>query len=391
MASFQSLQIGDRVRLQNLISRSDLNGTISVILSHNIAKGREDVAGFPKTLSIKPENLVKVLEPPDSMDWSMKDEPNPVSRGMMKLGMKEISFMPNFRIMKDCTEYVKSVREYLYENEIAAGVKFPSVLFNRELASQILNNTAPHIVNFLTFDAVGHHLIIETYGGVARIWQCSIDLESRETSTQWIRDAQLKGYSVLEWMDPTSDRAPNQHCPAFIAARKRWGGGKFLSYKELSEYLDLLVALQDATNRAADFMYRHMPNSVQREQKEFDSGSRYGSEPSDPPFMEWSHEIHSNPHYLATYPGRPLNSEIVVESGVYYAGSREPFRIVIPSSIAGPVDAIYRQVFGHEVREMVFVCALNYKDYQLVQVLDDNSPTGTSHIGWSVRAAVVPK
>jgi hypothetical protein len=208
MASFQSLQIGDRVRLQNLVSRSDLNGTISVILSHNPSKGREDVAGFPKTLSIKPENLVKVLETPDSMDWSMKDEPNPVSRGIMKLGMKEISLMPKFRIIKDCTEYVRGVREYLYENEIAAGVKFPSVLFNRELASQILNNTAPHAVNFLTFDAVAHHLIIETYGGVARIWQCSVDLESIETKTQWI------GMDGSHFGPCSQSTLPSFHCGA---------------------------------------------------------------------------------------------------------------------------------------------------------------------------------
>ena len=69
-ALFQSstFEIGDRVRLQNLKSRSDLNGTISVILGHN-PDGREQVTGAPNILSVSRLNLVNISsESGDMMD-----------------------------------------------------------------------------------------------------------------------------------------------------------------------------------------------------------------------------------------------------------------------------------------------------------------------------------
>ena len=77
---------GDRVRLQGLISRSDLNGSVACILEASTPDERETLqnqgrikvtgisnVGAPKSLSVKPANVVALGDAP--IDWTFCDSP----------------------------------------------------------------------------------------------------------------------------------------------------------------------------------------------------------------------------------------------------------------------------------------------------------------------------
>ena len=87
-----ALAAGDRVRLQGLISRSDLNGSIACILEPSSSverdaleiQGRIKVTGLtnvgapnptsrPKSLSVKRENVVSLGDA--AVDWTFRDSP----------------------------------------------------------------------------------------------------------------------------------------------------------------------------------------------------------------------------------------------------------------------------------------------------------------------------
>ena len=77
---------GDRVRLQGLISRSDLNGSVACILEASTPDERETLqnqgrikvtglsnVGVPKSLAVKRENAVSLGDTP--VDWTFRDSP----------------------------------------------------------------------------------------------------------------------------------------------------------------------------------------------------------------------------------------------------------------------------------------------------------------------------
>ena len=81
-----ALAAGDRVRLQGLISRSDLNGSVACILEPSSSverdaleiQGRIKVTGLtnvgaPKSLSVKRENVVSLGDA--AVDWTFRDSP----------------------------------------------------------------------------------------------------------------------------------------------------------------------------------------------------------------------------------------------------------------------------------------------------------------------------
>jgi hypothetical protein len=81
-----ALAAGDRVRLQGLISRSDLNGSVACILEPSSSverdaleiQGRIKVTGLtnvgaPKSLSVKRENIVSLGDA--AVDWTFRDSP----------------------------------------------------------------------------------------------------------------------------------------------------------------------------------------------------------------------------------------------------------------------------------------------------------------------------
>jgi hypothetical protein len=77
--------VGNRMRLQGLIGRTDLNGTVVCILEASSPAEREKMekdgrvkvtgicAGVPKSLSVKREHVVALGECP--VDWTFCDSP----------------------------------------------------------------------------------------------------------------------------------------------------------------------------------------------------------------------------------------------------------------------------------------------------------------------------
>ena len=76
------------------------------------------------------------------------------------------------------------------------------------------------------------------------------------------------GYSVSDWArDGATSGETISYSDAFQRARSRWGGGKFLTRAELSEFLDLLLSLQGAMDTAADFLFNNLPEDVRCRQR----------------------------------------------------------------------------------------------------------------------------
>lgn len=214
--------------------------------------------------------------------------------------------------------------------------------------------------------------------------------------------------SVSDWArvgaTTAGDEAP-YYCDAFRQAKSKWGGGKYLTRAELSEFLELLLSLQCAMDTAADYLFDNLPEDVKCRQRIHDRSqadvvelcSKKGESEyvTSPPFMLWSQEICDNPAFLDVMLGREPDSSMMLMSSKLYQEracySRQPFLITIPASIAGPADRFRRLLTGHEVRASDFFAALNHKQYRRALCFDATTPTGSSHIGWVIRAASVPK
>lgn len=97
---------------------------------------------------------------------------------------------------------------------------------------------------------IGHHMVIESRGGVARVFQACAFAYSAE------RDAPSAGYTAREWCAPEPPPHWSARC---VAAHARWGGGRELARGELQELLALLLLLREQAEAVALALAQQLP------------------------------------------------------------------------------------------------------------------------------------
>eukprot|EP00729_Bicosta_minor_P011605 gene11605-4546_t len=224
------------VILHGLKGRADLNGTKAVVLKAETPeeeatlkeKGRLKVSAFPKPLSIKYGNIRNLDPATDAYDWTIYDLPEG----------------------SPPAPYPDTLKECL-------GAK------TSQFSDVVANNTATHNIYFCQMDAIGHHLIIETNGGISRIYQSFVkgteDLQIGPEEKLTVKT----GYTVGEWTRkaPKDQKKIN---PTYKRAKLAFGCGKDLARADVMHFIDTLLEIQSLSDRITEVIYQQIPSAVRK-------------------------------------------------------------------------------------------------------------------------------
>ena len=217
----------------------------------------------------------------------------------------------------------------------------PRIQLAKATCHFIMHKTADHSLYILTLDAVGHHLILETHLGCARLWQSyvrdTIDFCGRMVAT---------GYTARQW---GARRPVASWTPAMAAAHARWGGGKELSPKELDELLALLLRLQQLADEVAGARRRSMPAHLLAVEAAYEAkveGLRRSGvtkvEIESSPIAVWAHELRQRIHTVSMSPDASAIFEDAAHTG-------SPLLVSIPVPLAAQFAAAFAELTGQSV------------------------------------------
>jgi hypothetical protein len=117
------------------------------------------LTSVPTPISVKVVNCELLLDS-EHPDWTFLDisptESVCLQQVVLRSSMGEISA---------CDEFVRKTREYQSSGEMSLH------RINQQLLDTILRNTAPHCTYYMYLDHIGHHLLLETHQGRARVFQ----------------------------------------------------------------------------------------------------------------------------------------------------------------------------------------------------------------------------
>jgi len=373
VAGRKRLSVGSRVRLVDLKGRPELNGTVSVVLSPSSKKeaetlscqGRIKVTGFPTALSVKECNLMPIFDL--QVDWTFVDHP--------PLSILDIMKGPPLSTIDRCDDLENAVY-----NAVTQGAPKPPRLWLPQVVHAILNNCSPHCVYFIALDQIGHHFILETHQGLARMFQSYVKDNITLGESNVVLN--VTGYTAGEWVRKESNAA---WCPKMVAAHKRWGGGKILDYSSLCHLMDLVGQLQECTTQIAEAMVASAPEALQEAQAKYEEEIKGGHQSCGySPVVQWSAKLLETPWHAA------LSSNSGVGDVIFNNPSAvEPFHFIIEPELSQKFHALHEQLTGQEISPPVYLKVLNC--HRCERMKNIHEATGMlSSIGWTVIPAQIP-
>lgn len=372
MMAPENVSPGVRVRLKGLASRPKLNGSVAVVLSPSSEKeaenlssqGRIKVTGFPVALSVKRNNVVPMFH--NRVDWTFSDTRPPLS--ILDIVQGHLSDIDRCNDLEDA----------VYDAISQGAPKAPRVWLPHAV-SAILNNCSPHCVYFLALDQIGHHFILETHQGLARMYQSYV--KDRITLGETDIVIKVTGYTAGEWVA----KKLNAACPKMAAAHQRLGGGKVLDYSSLREIVDLLVELQECASQIAEAMVVTAPKDLQAAQAKFEKSFAAGTQANaKSPVALWSEKLIRTPWAAGL-----ISNEIAGDTIIDNPSATEPFHFVIQPALAQKFHRLHAQLTGQEVSAGVYLKILNF--YKCERLKEIHEATGMlSAVGWSVIPAQIP-
>lgn len=229
------LQIGSLVKLEGLVSASQYNGMVAIVVkAKDQETGRwgvqllDHASGWEqdktkrcggKQIAAKESNFS--LSERDSEIWRNQA----IRQGGDGISVWEFILQsPQIAGEDYCDKVCMKIWESLAEPVPSSPLTIDHDMnFRKELLS-----TTGHKIYWLELEAVQHHLIIEKCGGRYRVFQSYIQ-DGLESS----------GYTAGEWCTLYSLPTNKTH--------KKYGGGLTLGDTEINEYLDTIVELQKVT------------------------------------------------------------------------------------------------------------------------------------------------
>ena len=160
----------------------------------------------------------------------------------------------------------------------------------------VANNTATHNIYFCQMDAIGHHLIIETNGGISRIYQSFVkgteDLQIGPEEKLTVKT----GYTVGEWTRkaPKDQKKIN---PTYKRAKLAFGCGKDLARADVMHFIDTLLDIQSLSDRITEVIYQQIPSAVRKanDQQVADAEANAKIAVQNFPLLEWASDDSPQP------------------------------------------------------------------------------------------------
>ena len=202
------LKPGDRVTVTGLRSRPELNGKVAVVLAPEVKGERVKVTAFPAPIAVKRSCLGPA---PAALDWSFADylppgvDPADNSiRGLIRAPGSPLGAIDR------CDSLLRAVASLF--PEMRAGLppsRTVDLSTDDVLVRAMLDNTQVHALYYLEFDAMGHHVIVETQGGLARTHQSFIRARLETPFGKTI----TSGYTARDWSLLPSAGQVCMQCP----------------------------------------------------------------------------------------------------------------------------------------------------------------------------------
>jgi hypothetical protein len=368
----KNISPGSRVRLKGLASRPDLNGAVAVVLSPSSDKeaeklssqGRIKVTGFPVALSVKRSNVVPIFD--DKVDWTFADKP-------------PLSILDIVQGSLSDTDRCDDLENAVY-GAIAQGAPKPPYIWLPEVVPAILNNCSPHCVYFLALDQIGHHFILETHQGLARMYQSYIKDKMTLGDTDMVMN--VTGYTAGEWVAKKPNAA---WCPKMVACHQRWGRGRLLNHSSLRELMDLVGELQECAAQIAEAMVATAPKALQEAQAKYEVSIAAGQQTNAySPIVQWSAKLLDTPWHAGLISNGSAGDTIVDNPS-----ATEPFHFFIKPALSQKFHRLHEKLTGQEVSAPVYLKVMNCHKCERMKGI--HQATGKlSAIGWGVIAAQIP-
>jgi hypothetical protein len=245
-----------RVRIQGLVRRPELNGTVAVVLGAPEADGRIPVTGYPKCLSVKPENITVVANAEGEWRVGARFARTPAERNWC---IADYILHTEMGDIEDPSKLIDALQARFVRPGAAT-----RPIDTAELQA-ILHNTHHHFVHFVQLRQACVYFVLETHGGLARLWQCHV----KDDMDVGVLPGELPalisvpiGYSAREWAEPR-ERLDWQLL--LRSVHSRWGGGRDIHYKDLRILLEWVNQLQALTRALAERLVDQLPAALLRE------------------------------------------------------------------------------------------------------------------------------
>lgn len=358
-----SFEKGTRVRLSGLVNKSELNGTVHVVLKKIENKDRWAVTGGKMgmgIMSIATRNLTRMRDGTNPIDWSLANDGTTIKELVL---FKQL--LGNF---DECHEFVDTLRRALMKDMYKFAHK--PQFTREEVCARLLYNSGVHCVYFFEFDAIAHHFVLETFQGRARLFQSFV----KSYNTDDFGGHYTFGYTSKEWLQNNVNGKP------WKTAHKKYGGGRVLDYHTLCELVNLLFRLQDESQKIIDSMMTQLPKSVATALLRATTGSKC-------PVSTWAKFFADN------------ISTVSISSNAF--GDKVFSNTSCPSSIAQlsfnfprELVAQFREDFftltGHHVQATQYLMMLHYFRWRdLYEYETSDHPRKA--LGWAFSASTISK
>lgn len=307
------------------------------------------------------------------IDWSFMDDAFPGCTG--KATVFNLIRHPTFFLgdLYKCSEFAERLWEL-----IAKGIPRPPNRYLTELERRaVSDHTAVHCIYFFALEQIGHHIVIETRAGSARVYQCYVELIPDENGDSF-------GYSAREWVRGLPDDPDDPLAEGVLAARNSWAGESPIDRQALLSLLDLIYRLKDLASNVAATMFEQLPDKF----KEIDAklqADRTSTQWEEKSFeflhgglIAWSRNIINEPGCVTKIGLSEVGMPTVIRSSLQYKGT--PFEFTLLGDVVDPFVNAYVELIGYEPQAPVFMMLLHHSY---------SNDKDSAH-GWGIRAANIP-
>ena len=376
-------QHGSIVTLSGLISRPELNQSYAVVLkpanddeySKLESAGRVKVTSFPRALALKADCL-RVLSGTEvqHIDWSIADFALPGQPQNATISSMVQHSQLHLGNINNCDEFATTILR-----AVSQGISMPPRRkLQANLKSMILDNTLGHYIYVLGLDQIGHHLVLETRAGQARLYQSHV----KTMVTSLGQPVGRIGFTGREWLTGRPDSGSTKLPKLLLAARRRWRVPGVLSRADLVILLDDIFRLQSLARDMAFVMIQQLPQTLWESHKKWWASVSANSTNSIGGVVEWAQGIHDDD---------PANVSSAIQAGeihVFNSSSYdgEPFRFRIPCRLGMEFVRLYEQLVGITPIGAVFLKILMFVAWDEMSKADER----ISAVGWSIVACQIP-
>lgn len=360
---------GSVVLVRGLSSRPDLEGRLAVVQGDVSAAGGIAVAilcgsGSPVAITVQPALLAPLPLPTEEAAAERWELRLPRMRGRVSLA--DLISESTLGDIDACHDFVASLMAAVRPRGMP-----PRRLFSRAAIPGILR-TPGHTVYACSFDAVGHHFVLDVLDGYGRLYQSYVQTEVTYGPGM---PSDVTGYNAREWVDPEPAEEWEAEQPALLAAHARWGGGRVLPPSELCALLLAYAELQELGDAAVAELTPQLPAALRvadeaiTERNELavavamTTGARR-IELERSPLDEWTAAFMDGPSTLSHL--RLAGGGMRVHTNGAYAG-QHPCHLAVSAQTASRLAAAWEGLTGQGFTGVQYMSLLHFRHWRVYE------------------------